>query len=553
MREHKKKMQMRKIVSLLLAMVMVLAMGLTVSAATVTNSTGHAYDVYQVLSGTQAEGSAALGDVKWGSGVYGGNLLTALKEDTRFVVVDGGTNIFASANSAADVAAALSANSGNQAVAKAFANVADRNRTTTTAATIEAEAASVNLPAGYYLLVDTGTVAENDAYNPALLQVTNQGDVTIAGKYGVPTVDKSVNGPGDGVDANGADIFDESTDAGIGDEVTFRLKGTISSNLDDYETYKYQFNDTLSKGLTYKESSMAVYLYKDGNITNTADGNKETVTSNFTTTTAPVTTPEVGTAITVSCTNLKSIANVTSSSVIVAEYKATVNSGAAIGSAGNPNKVELEYSNNPNTGGESTGKTPKDTVLVFTYTLNVTKVDGQDSNKQLKDAEFVLMNSAKDKVAKVQDGKLVEWTANADISKNQDETYPNEYTLKSAENGSFSVIGLDAGTYYLKETKAPSGYNKLSAPVKVEISATLDGGEDSPALTALKIKVDDAKEAADGDTSKGTVDMTVGNNSGSTLPETGGMGTTIFYVLGAILVVGAAVLLIVKRRMKAEK
>lgn len=546
MRQKMKKNQMKKLVSLMLAMLMVLAMGMTALAANVTNNTDHAYDAYQVFSGTQADGNAALGDVKWGSGVNGEELLAALKSDARFNVGNAGANIFANAESAADVADALSG-CDDAAVAKAFANVADTKRTATKTS-IAADAGSVELAAGYYLLVDTGAVTGNDAYNPALLQVTNQGDITIAKKYNVPTVDKSVNGPGDG------DTFDESTDAGIGDEVTFRLKGTVSSNLEDYETYAYKFNDTLSKGLTYKDGSVVVYLYKDGNITNTADSNKKTVTESFTAGTSAVAGGDGATSITVSCANLKTIEGVTSSSAIVVEYKATVNSNAVIGSAGNPNTVELEYSNNPNTSDTpSTGKTPTDTVLVFTYELDVTKVDGQNTATKLKDAEFVLLSSDQTKVAKVANGKVVEWAEDSSVTKNADGTYPNDYTLKSAETtGQFALAGLDAGTYYLKETKAPLGYNKLTAAIKVVISATLDGSEDNPALTALTIKVDE-EEAVNGNVNTGVVEMTVKNNSGSTLPETGGMGTTMFYVIGAILVVGAAVLLVAKKRMSAEK
>lgn len=546
---RKTKNQKKRLVSLLAAMMMVLSMGMSALAANVANNTQHAYDAYQVFSGTQAGADAALGDVDWGSGVDGASLLTALKADARFQAGDPAANIFENASSAADVAAALSQYGDASSMAKAFANVADAHRTTAKTA-IAAGASDVTLDAGYYLLVDAGTVNGNDAYNPALLQVTNKGDITIAKKYEIPTVDKSVHGPGDG-----DGVFDESTDAGIGDEVTFRLKGTVSQALADYETYQYEFKDTLSKGLTYVSDSMKVYLYKDGDTGNTADGNKAEVTSGFTTAAADIAEANGGgTSLTVSFTNLKTVNGVTDSSAIVAEYRAAVNSNAVIGSAGNPNSVTLVYSNNPNTGGTgSTGETQADRALVFTYVLDVTKVDGADQNKKLAGAEFVLLNSDKSKAAKVTGGRLVGWVDDSTITKNQDGTYPADYTLTSAEaTGQFSVEGLDAGTYYLKETKAPSGYNKLTDPVKVVVSATLDGTEDNPALTALAIKVDDGNESA-GDPAAGKVAMNVRNNSGSTLPETGGMGTAVFYIVGAILVVGAAVLLVVKRRMDAEK
>ena len=111
---------------------------------------------------------------------------------------------------------------------------------------------------------------------------------------------------------------------------------------------------------------------------------------------------------------------------------------------------------------------------------------------------------------------------------------------------------MDAGTYELYETKAPGGYNKLKDPIKIVITATLDKTEDNPALTALTIKVDDSA-AEDGDVTKGTVSTTVTNNSGATLPETGGVGTTLFYIIGGVLMVGAAVLLVTRKRMNNTK
>jgi LPXTG-motif cell wall-anchored protein len=166
----------------------------------------------------------------------------------------------------------------------------------------------------------------------------------------------------------------------------------------------------------------------------------------------------------------------------------------------------------------------------------VTKVDGKDNTKKLKDAEFELKNS-EGQWAVVENGKLTGWT-----------TEDKATVLKSGDDGKFVIAGLDAGTYYLKETKAPAGYNLLANEITIEIAATLNTAEDAAALTALTISVDNGK-AENGDLASGVVNATVKNNQGSTLPETGGMGTTMFYIFGAILMVGAAVLLITKRRM----
>jgi len=224
--------KMRRIASVLLALTMVFGLTATAFAAeantdagrvqaTVTNETKHSYAAYQIFKGTQEAGNAALGDVDWGSGVNGPDLLTALQGDNRLNVGEGGSNIFAGYTEAAQVAAALEKYKADPVVAAVFANLADKNRTGTAEAQIAAGATYVPIPVGYYLLVDTTNLGEgaNDALNPALLQVTNNGDITIKEKYEVPTVDKSVTGT-DG-------ITGEATDCNIGDSVTFTLTGTL--------------------------------------------------------------------------------------------------------------------------------------------------------------------------------------------------------------------------------------------------------------------------------------------------------------------------------------
>ena len=216
----------------------------------------------------------------------------------------------------------------------------------------------------------------------------------------------------------------------------------------------------------------------------------------------------------------------------------------------------LEYSNNPNHTGEGTptGKTPKDEVLVFTYELDVTKVDGQKTDKKLANAEFVLLNSDKTKAAKVANGKLVEWVDVPNAGEDGTITYPAETKLTSDADGKFVIAGLDAGSYYLRETKAPAGYNLLKNDISVTITAKLDKRENNPALTELKLSVKDDKTGAeatesDGVLDTGVVSTDIVNNSGAQLPETGGMGTTLFYVLGGILVLVAIILLVTRKRM----
>ena len=236
-----------------------------------------------------------------------------------------------------------------------------------------------------------------------------------------------------------------------------------------------------------------------------------------------------------------------------------------MGLDGNPNTVYLEYSNKPDQSGsgdtDNTGKTPEDKVIVFTYELDTTKVDGQDENTKLKDAKFVLLNSDGTKVAKITNDKFDGWQdlpPAGDDDKIAATDWFTDTVLTSDDGGLFKIIGLDDGTYKLREIVAPSGYNLLSSDITVVITATTTNGQTwtdgnaSSALTKLAVTADGT--AGTGNTSTGIAGITVANNKGSTLPETGGMGTTIFYVVGAILVLGAGILLITRRRMnKAAK
>ena len=528
---------LKKLASILLVLVMVLSVTTTAFAANVSNETNHSYKAYQIFSGTQADNSVPLGDVAWGSGINGAAFLEELKTDTRFVKE--GTNIFASCTTAADVAAVLDGYADKSGEANAFANVAAKHLTTTFTE-IAADASTVDLAAGYYLLVDTSAPGEGDAMNSALLQVTNQGNITIEKKYDVPTVDKSVK------DTDGT--WGEAADWEIGSDVPFQLVGTLPSNYADYETYKYVFHDTLSAGLQYN-GDVKVYV-QNGET-------KTEITTSCTVDPAAAATAGGGT-LTVTFTDLKAVEGVTATSKIVVEYTAKLLSTAEIGKLGNKNEVYLEYSNNPNHTGEGTptGNTPKDEVLVFTYELDVTKVDGQNADKKLAKAEFVLLNSDKTKVAKVANDKLVEWVGVPAAGEDGTITYPAGTTLTSGADGKFVIAGLDAGSYYLRETKAPAGYNLLKNDISVTITATLDKTENNPALTNLKLAVKDDKTDAAATESNGSVDTgivatNVMNNSGTELPSTGGIGTTIFYVLGSILVIGAVVLLITKKRMSA--
>ena len=455
---------------------------------------------------------------------------------------------------AADVAKVLESYENNSSEMKAFADIAGQHLTKTTSGTASAynedsKSYTISgLAAGYYLVKDKDdSVPGTDAYTDFILKVVQ--NTTVTPKSDVPTVEKKVQEDDkynqDGGYGNG---YNDVADWNIGDAVPFKLIGTLPTNFADYDIYQYIFHDTLSDGLDLNEGSIKVYYASDK-----AGTDKTEIPLGKYEVEAPGTEGTDQCSFEVAFADLTSVEGVTANKYIIVEYTATLNKDAEIGLPGNPNKVYLEFSNNPNSGGEGdTGKTPEDKVIVFTYELDATKVDGEHTDTKLKDAEFKLYDENGKYVIVDADGKVTGWADNE----------AGGSTLKSDENGLFKVIGLDDGTYWLKETKAPDGYNLITDPIKIEIKATTVNDQDwtamegpSDALTALEIKVTvgSTTTSGNGDTESGIVETDIKNNKGATLPETGGMGTTIFYVLGAILVLGAGGLLIARRRTDSEK
>lgn len=519
--------QTRKLLSLLLALAMVFALATTAFAATVkVPSDGilkdHTFTAYQIFSGREEDG--ILSDVQWGNGINSDNFLAALKADSTY------GNLFTNCTEAAAVADVLSANNTNTALANAVAKLAYANKTGTGTALISGEN---TLADGYYLIVDTtANVGEGGAYNASLLQVV--GNINIAVKTDAPTVEKKV------LEGN---TYQDAADYNIGDAVPFRLIGSVP-DMSRYDTYKYIFHDTLSTGLTLNENSIKVYVTSDK-----AGTDKAEITTGWT-------KAVNGQTFTVSFADLKTVSGVSQGKYIIVEYTATLNQSAVIGLPGNSNKVYLEYSNKPDQSGsgdtDNTGKTPEDEVLVFTYELDTTKVDGKNPDTKLRGAKFVLLNSDGTKVATISDGKFSGWTNVPTAGDNGEISWPETSVLTSNEKGLFTVTGLDAGTYKLREIVAPAGYNLLKNDIVVVITATIGAnGDGKTTLTNLTVTAD--RTAGTGDVNSGIVDITVANNKGATLPETGGIGTTIFYTVGGILVLVAVVLLVTKKRMNGTE
>ncbi len=497
----------RKLASLLLALVMVFALATTAFAEETTPTTysitinnsaeGHTYEAYQIFTGELSD--TTLSNIVWGSGISEAGQ-TAL----------GG-------------AAAKAETLKTEADAKAFAKeVAPYLTTAAGSANTVTDGKYVisGLAAGYYLVKDQddSLTGDNDSYTEYIVKVVS--NATATPKSDVPTVQKKVKDINNSTDDAMTD-WQDSADHDIGDSVPFQLKATLANNVSSYTTYKVVFHDTQSKGLTYNNDAK---VYIDGTET---DGFTVTATVNA----------DGTTTLTVSCDDVKTL-GAGNRSVITVEYTATLNTNAVLGSAGNPNEVYLEYSNNPNkseSGNNETGNTPEDVVIVFTYKTIISKITknpdykpevaGSKAYIPLTGAEFTLEKYNKE---------TNEWKAIT--------------VVKNDEGTTFTFTGLDDGNYRLAETKTPAGYNSID-PIEFTVTAEHDVLSANPTLTSLSGNATTGELTFTSNTTEGSLSADVVNNAGSTLPETGGIGTTIFYVLGSILVLAAVVLLVTKKRM----
>lgn len=576
--------KMKRTWAILLALVLTVALAVPGFAAegvysiTITNDkAGHTYEAYQIFAGTVASDDEQnvgggdgitgpmLGNIIWGTGVDAGridDLLAALKADATLGVLEG----MADAANAADVAAAL--DGANAETAAAFAEVVSgflaAAPTGQTNEHVDNARYVINgLPAGYYLVKDKDDSLEGDADNATEYIVQVLGNVTMEPKDSdIPTVEKKVSEEDYRQDDGYGTTYNDVADWDIGDSVPFKLIGSIP-DMSAYDTYEYIFTDTLSNGLTLQVETINVYIAvnRDDEV---RDYTPLTGGVNYTLTLNNV--ANGGGSFSIAFDNLKTAPYIAEGNrnYVIVTYDATLNANAEIGLDGNPNSVYLEFSNNPN--GDGLGRTTEDTVIVFTYELDGTKVDGEDYDTTLPGAQFVLFNGGHTRVATIdENGKFRGWVELPDGYNNTTyanipyETWvvfneTNNVIMTSAADGTFGIAGLDDGTYYLREIKAPNGYNLLDDDLQIVITATTANGQTwngvaATALTALTISVDNAA-AENGEPNTGAVAITVENNGGSTLPETGGIGTTIFYAAGALLVLCAGVLLFVKLRMR---
>lgn len=342
-----------------------------------------------------------------------------------------------------------------------------------------------NLPLGYYLVHPEGATesAQGQTSIVSLTSTKPSGTVIVKGKY--PTIKKKA----------------DKKSADYGEKITFTITGKVPDST-GYSKYEYVLKDTLPKGLTIDQDSIKVTIKENvqtANITKKVENQNITVTFDI----------------------LKLVKNpdVKAGDEIKVTYDTTVNKDFVLGNKGEENKANVEFSNDPKNG-ENKDKTPEEKVKVYSGKIKVIKYDKKNENKKLEGAEFVLKNSEGKfyKLEETKDTKKVTWVEEAEATK-----------LTTNSNGELEFTGIKAGTYKLKETKAPSGYNLLTE----EVTVTLTDGKNNTTINM-------------------NAESKVANSSGVELPGTGGAGTKLFTMLGGAVILYAALSLI-RRKIKLQE
>ncbi|SFG63244.1 isopeptide-forming domain-containing fimbrial protein [Oribacterium sp. WCC10] len=569
-----------------------------------TGKTAHKFEIYQIFKGelTVTDAKRSLSYIKWGEGVDTTKLPNEINDED-----------------AAKVAAKLTdekdAKEGKINVEE-FAELISKALSESATATIDIDAGNegtVALPAGYYFVKDldgsqeklNGKDVENGSYTQYILQIV--GDTETETKLDAPSSLKKVKENVKKVEGDEdtriasfkvGEQYNDVADYSIGDVIPYELVGTLPSNYDKYETYYYSFVDTMSEGLTLDGDSVKVYFRPAVDDSTEIELKEVTNKDDKTGYRKTVSTDDGSTVLNVSFEDLKKAVakdsgkeiNITKDSTFVVRYNASLNEKAAVGLPGNENEFHLEYSNNPN--GEGHGKTPEDKNIVFTYEIDNEKVTymsetdyallNQEDKAKFEEVSYDLDgDGTAEKVyrRKLSGAKFKLFTEKGDVAvfsydvddngKKKDFNFKGwkdaDYKVAEGEstevesdaNGLVKIKGLDSGVYYLEETEAPSGYNKLTDRVKLELTAVTVNDQNwegktakDAALKALTVKLNDKTEIKSDD-NYGIVKTEIVNYTGSTLPSTGGIGTTIMYAFGAILVIMGGAAIIIKRRNDA--
>lgn len=553
--------------------------GSTVTFADADYAASTTYKGIQIFKATvtaTAEGTT-VSNIEWASDAAKEAVVAAIKaKDTSFA-----------GDHAQDAADWLNANAG---VDGTDSKVASDNVLSLIAANLEGKPgwetttagnpSLSNLEAGYWLFL-TATAGKPDGKStdaftsPVYAVIDGVNPTTITPKKGVPTVEKKVLDDADAVapDIKGSDRWKDVADSQIGQEVNYRLTGTIASNYATFSTYAYKFTDVLSDGLDYVNGSVEVYVVNGGTYS-LVDANKYDVAWDAKTLTVEFKVDDVK-------RGLKDVDGVTADTQIVVFYKAKLNGSAVIGNAtagnkgGNPNTVKLEYSNNPYAAG--TGETIEDTVADFAFKLNLNKVD-QGTEKGLPRAVFTIQShdantdgyyvaSKTDTTEGVVEGQLVKV--------NDANNLPDYVKFTSGDDGKISVSGLDAGSYKVTEVQTPDNtkYTKANpftftiAPTYDETTMKVtdltaavsesDKGRSDIAFGTLDGTAGDHKltgvEGSGTNAATGEVTINVGNAKSVGLPVTGLDGVTLTWIAGGVVLVIGVARIIRRRRSESEE
>ena len=536
----------KKLFAVLLALAMLSTLAVPVFAADppTADLSGHTFEVYQIFKGDVAElgGKTVLSNAKWGEGIVQNYFVPDIAQYTLFE--NNPFTSFTTTTTAAEVVAAMENWAENDSQnALNFARRAyfykyngGKNRNATVSGT------SITFKAdGYYLIVDaTSTNNSDQARNFSNLILAKAGDtIIVTPKFVKPTVTKQVQTNTDLT----APEYGTSASHAINEPFYFKLTATLpaSDAYKYYRAYRVQFNDTHTAGITLDDfdTNLTVQIKCRTKTATLTAGTDYTLT--------PTTTP-AGFTLFIQLINEFQFKS-TTSGITVADleasgaeievtYKAHLNESADVitypatgttANVTNSNSVTLHYSNSPNdelSFDTVHGTTTPSAAYVASYKVeNIKYKDEATAGHELKDAGFTLYKDKND--------------PSTAITLKKDSTgkyyYPNkdanaQTEIFSADDGTFHIKGLDAGTYWLKETTTPAGYNTCE-PIEITITATL------------------SNDTVDLAGSSGMINKIV-DYSGVVLPSTGGMGTTIFYVVGGLLMVGAAVLLVTKKRMQ---
>ena len=494
------------------------ASGVDISAATdnvltLNNPTvGHTYKLYQVFTGSYAtiDGDDVLANIEWGSSI------TAAGK--------------AALGDAATKAAAITD-------ARAFAAEVDQyltdpvaNATGTATQGVANAIRFENLHDGYYIIKDETADAALGGVDRDVVVVQVVKSIAITAKSGTPTLDKKTKDKNDTTQT--VAVYDDngkSSDYDINDHVPFEIAVTLPQNFDLYKAanggtgYKMIVEDTFGGGLKMIDGDSLTVKY---GATLDAAKSADPLTSGYVFAKA-----DDNKSFTVTIADATAISGTAANGVFFIEYTATLTSdGVVYGGNGNPNTAVLKYQRDPADSSNGTpGETPPSITVTFTYKFDANKVD--PNGDPLAGAEFTLSKKVGDN-----------WTA---------------LSLVTVQNTTFDLSGLDDGLYKLEETKAPAGYNKLAAPIYFKVEAT----HTNSTLSALTcVETDENGTAKTGNDvatftisiPNGTIATDIENNQGTVLPSTGGIGTTIFYIVGAVLVLGAAAVILARRKAEQE-